>query len=145
MLFFPCQATLLGAAVAPVLGGIVSHYASWRLMQFFLALCGLFLYFLVYFFLPETSHPGSRGMDKAALLLASSRDDLPVTSSRSRSEWAWVWLNPFSSLALLRSPNVLCIVSSPRLDCRSPVGLIGSCVCMNWWYVDTGSYHHAVD
>jgi hypothetical protein len=44
-------------------------------------------------FLSETSHPGSRGVDK--LELGTARK--------------WVILNPFRSLGLLRSPNLLAV------------------------------------
>lgn len=71
---------------------------------------GLFvvaLSFLVFTILlqPETSQPGARGMDKA----------------RARGEKVGlVMLNPFKSLALLRSPNILLVVSVPHELRRSP-------------------------
>ena len=89
-------AVLLGAAVAPCIGGVMSHYYSWRGVQY--ALCGLAIvcWVLTFFFQPETSQPGARGIDKA----------------RAKGEKVgWVWLNPLKSVALLRSPNVLFLVS----------------------------------
>ena len=85
---------LLGPALAPVAGGIAAQYSSWRVMQLALMVAGLVMFTLVFFFLPETSHPGTRGVDKAE-------------GGRVR----WVWLNPFGSAALLRSPNVTLVVS----------------------------------
>lgn len=45
-------------------------------------------------YLPETSHPGTRGLDK-----------LKPTDRK------WVWMNPFASLGILRSPNLALVVS----------------------------------
>ncbi|EKM56177.1 uncharacterized protein PHACADRAFT_95579 [Phanerochaete carnosa HHB-10118-sp] len=85
-------AVLLGAALAPFVGGTTAHYYSWRGMQF--GLCGfaIFCWILTLLVQPETSQPGARGIDKARE--AGKKD-------------GWVWLNPLKSLALLRSPNVL--------------------------------------
>ncbi|KAJ3478566.1 hypothetical protein NLI96_g9670 [Meripilus lineatus] len=85
---------LLGPAIAPVAGGIAAHYYSWRSIQ--IAICMFSGLLLVFFalFLPETSHPGTRGIDK-----------LIDEGSRPR----FVLLNPFSSLRFLRSPNILLV------------------------------------
>lgn len=85
-------AVLLGAALAPLIGGVMAHYYSWRGIQY--GLCGfaVFSWILTMLLQPETSQPGARGIDKARE--AGKRD-------------GWVWLNPLRSLALLRSPNVL--------------------------------------
>ncbi|KZT09415.1 MFS general substrate transporter [Laetiporus sulphureus 93-53] len=93
-LFF--GASLLGAALAPLVGGLATHYTSWRDMQYALFVTGLIAIALMFRYLPETSHPGTRGVDK----LASA-------SECSSKRVGWVWLNPFSSMALLRSPNIL--------------------------------------
>lgn len=66
-------------------------------MQFALAVCGVLAFIAMGLFLPETSHPGTRGIDKVA------RD-----SQGSRP--AFVWVNPLSSLWLMRSPNLLATV-----------------------------------
>lgn len=57
---------------------------------------GLIMLMVTMFFLSETSHPGTRGVDK-----------LVEAEGRSR----WVWLNPFKCLSLLRSPNIMLLVS----------------------------------
>ncbi|THH29030.1 hypothetical protein EUX98_g5165 [Antrodiella citrinella] len=89
-IFFGC--VLLGPALAPVAGGFAAQYYSWRLMQLALAVAGVATLVFVIVFLPETSHPGVRGVDK-------------VEEGKTK----WVWLNPLKSLTLLRSPNVLLV------------------------------------
>ncbi|KAF8804007.1 MFS general substrate transporter [Phlegmacium glaucopus] len=88
-------AILLGPALAPLAGGFAAHYYSWRLLQQFLGLVGLFVFFLIMFFLPETYHPGERGVDKL------DPSQLP--------KWRPVILNPLRPLWLLRSPNLLAV------------------------------------
>lgn len=92
-------ASLFGPSLAPLVGGWGAHYASWRLTQFCLGIAGLFTCLLMFFFLPETSHPGSRGIEK--VWAASDSDKKP---------FKWVWLNPLSSLRLMRSPVLLLMV-----------------------------------
>ncbi|KAI0784106.1 major facilitator superfamily domain-containing protein [Abortiporus biennis] len=84
-------AVFLGPTLAPLAGGIATHYFSWRAMQGFLFIYALLTFVTNLFFLPETSHPGSRGVDKAR----EAGDKSP-----------FVILNPFKCLALLQSPNV---------------------------------------
>ncbi|EGN96468.1 hypothetical protein SERLA73DRAFT_112755 [Serpula lacrymans var. lacrymans S7.3] len=84
-------ACLLGPALAPLAGGTAAEYASWRIMQLILGGWGLIAIVLVFLFLPETTHPGTRGKDK-----------VPETERRR-----FKLVNPFDSLWLLRSPNVL--------------------------------------
>lgn len=71
----------------------MANYFSWRAMQYAMAAAGVIGFLLMYCFLPETSHPGEKGADK-----------------RQESQRGWVWLNPFTSLRLLRSPNLLSLV-----------------------------------
>ncbi|THV06858.1 MFS general substrate transporter [Dendrothele bispora CBS 962.96] len=84
------SACLLGPALAPFVGGLVTQFFSWRIMQFGLGACGLLILLLVATCFPETSIPGSRGIDKR----------------RFR------WINPFKTLLLLRSPNLLAVAIS---------------------------------
>ena len=78
------QALLVGPAVAPLAGGIATEcilevifvtierlltdspnrYASWRLMQAADGCTALLTYFLMYVGMPNTSHPGTRGIGK---------------------------------------------------------------------------------
>ena len=81
-------------------------------MHYSLFVTGLAAFLLILFFLPETSHPGARGVDKAL----EGLDDCHTERRRS----TFVFLNPLSSLALLRSPNLMAMVSVlslPALDC----------------------------
>jgi MFS family permease len=94
------QATLLGPALAPVVGGAMSRYYSWRIMQLALGIGASIVYTIVIFSLPETSHPGSRGVDK----------DPRQTTGTGRK---FVILNPFRCLQLLQSPNIFNIVGCP--------------------------------
>ncbi|KIY69847.1 MFS general substrate transporter [Cylindrobasidium torrendii FP15055 ss-10] len=92
-------ASFFGPALAPLVGGWGAHYASWRLTQFYLGIVSLLTCLLMFFFLPETSHPGSRGIE---LVWASSNSD--------RRPFKWVWLNPLKSLHLMRSPVLMLMV-----------------------------------
>ncbi|KIP04582.1 hypothetical protein PHLGIDRAFT_120572 [Phlebiopsis gigantea 11061_1 CR5-6] len=93
-------AILFGMSLAPTVGGVTAHYYSWRTTQYGLAVAGVLSFLLTLIFQPETSQPGARGVDK-----------LIEKEGKAR----WVWLNPFSSIALLRSPNVTFISLSQGL------------------------------
>ncbi|KAJ6497759.1 MFS general substrate transporter [Mycena sanguinolenta] len=96
---------LFGNTIAPTIGGGApfSKYSSWRNVQFGLAFVGLFVFLAMLALLPETSHPGTLGMDKS--------EECDSTHESPR-KFKWVWLNPFSCLWLLRSPNLLLVVFS---------------------------------
>jgi len=94
------MATLLGPTFAPLAGGLADYYASWRIMQLALAVSGLIALACVVAFLPETSHPGSRGVEKLAC-------DLIGTHRR----WKLGFINPLGALWLLRSPLLMTVVS----------------------------------
>ena len=85
--------------------GLAAHYYSWRFMQQFLGLVGFLVFFIVIFFLPETSHPNKRGVDNLDPGL------LP--------KWRPVILNPLGPLWLLRSPNLLVVVRTSISFCHS--------------------------
>ena len=91
------QASLFGPAIAPLIGGIATHYASWRYAQWALFVMGLFALIPVALWLPETLDPEK---------LQRTREERKGITS----------LNPFSSLALLRAPNILILVRL-RLQC----------------------------
>ncbi|KAJ7674032.1 MFS general substrate transporter [Mycena polygramma] len=99
-------AALLGNALAPVVGGWVSHYASWRYLHLGLFLFGGFLWLLMLFYLPETSHPGATGLEKLTKLEDCDEDSTQDGLGLQPPSFRWVWLNPFASLSLLRSPNL---------------------------------------
>lgn len=95
---------MVGPAVAPLVGGVFTHYASWRAMQVAIALAAVLTALLMYFFLTETAHAGTRGCDKDA----AERVKLGLPPRRG---WGIVWVNPYRSVRLLRSPNMMAVVS----------------------------------
>lgn len=92
-------ATLFGFAVAPFLGGAAAEYWTWRNLHYSLAALGLLELFLIYVSFPETSHPGTLGIDKL-----------------KRRRWIHLtWVNPLSCLWLLRSPNLFAVMLASSL------------------------------
>ncbi|KAG2073408.1 MFS general substrate transporter, partial [Suillus decipiens] len=89
-------ATLFGLAVAPFLGGMAAQYWSWRNLQYSIGSWGLLQTFLIYISFPETSYPGVLSIEKL----------------RHRRRIHITWVNPLSSLWLLRSPNLFAVVSA---------------------------------
>lgn len=79
--------------------GVVAHYWSWRAIHYLLATFACCAFVCIFLFFPETSHPDTRGIDD----YRKSGKPLP--------KWRPVLLNPLSPLLLLRSPNILAIVS----------------------------------
>ncbi|PIL33166.1 MFS general substrate transporter [Ganoderma sinense ZZ0214-1] len=75
-------ASMVGPAIAPLFGGLATHYASWRYAQWFLAVMGVSAFVPVALWLPETLDPDQLNKTKGGV-------------------------NPLASLTLLRSPNVL--------------------------------------
>ncbi|KIJ29148.1 hypothetical protein M422DRAFT_784388 [Sphaerobolus stellatus SS14] len=86
---------LLGPPIAPTLGGFIATYASWRVMQLLLAILALIAYILVATLLHETSHPGTRGVDKAL-----------AKEGRMKRRYRLKLLNPLGPLDLLRGPPI---------------------------------------
>ncbi|KAJ3762731.1 MFS general substrate transporter [Lentinula raphanica] len=96
-------ACLLGPALAPLFGGVISHYASWRITQLFLGAWGLLAFICIATMYPETSIPGSRGIDK-------KRAELVAQNVAQGEKWfRIIWINPLKTLSLLRSPNLLAV------------------------------------
>ncbi|KAI0698008.1 major facilitator superfamily domain-containing protein [Cytidiella melzeri] len=87
-------AILFGMALAPTIAGFSAHLWSWRMTQYQIAGAAALSFVLTTIFQPETSHPGTRGIDRQI-------------NSEGRPKW--VWLNPLANIALLRSPNVLLV------------------------------------
>ncbi|OBZ75053.1 MFS antiporter QDR3 [Grifola frondosa] len=85
-------ASLCGPAIAPLAGGLATHYATWRHAQWALFIAGLCAFVPIYLFLPETLDPERM---------------ITNQSSEGESKRKWVWLNPFAGLAMLRSPNLM--------------------------------------
>ncbi|KAF9528274.1 major facilitator superfamily domain-containing protein [Crepidotus variabilis] len=86
-------ATLLEPTLAPIAGGAVAHYSSWRTMQSAVGVCGFGVLIFMYYAFPETYHPCQRGVDKME----------PGTHPK----WRPVILNPLRPLWMPRSPNLL--------------------------------------
>jgi hypothetical protein len=80
--------------------GWTTEYYSWRVMQALLGFTGLIIFITFYFLFPETSQPGSRGIDK---MKAANGID---------SSSSFIFINPLQSLWLLRSPTMLLTVRS---------------------------------
>ena len=66
------------------------------MMQYAILVYALLSLVATYLFQPETSQPGARGVER-------------IVAPGERV--SWVWLNPLERLTLLRSPNVLLLVS----------------------------------
>ncbi|KAG1782020.1 major facilitator superfamily domain-containing protein [Suillus placidus] len=84
-------ASLLGVALSPIIGGTAAHYWSWRSLHFSLGVWGFIEMILIYLSFPETSHPQSG------------------ETRKRKSVFNFVLINPFDSLWLLRSPNIMAV------------------------------------
>ncbi|KAG2040360.1 major facilitator superfamily domain-containing protein [Suillus americanus] len=91
--------TFFGHAIAPFLGGAATQYWSWRNLHYSIGAWGLLDMLLIYLSFPETSHPGTLGIDKV-----------------TRRRWIHITrVNPLSSLWLLRSPNLFAVMFASAL------------------------------
>ncbi|KAG2756972.1 MFS general substrate transporter [Suillus brevipes Sb2] len=84
-------ASLLGVALSPIIGGAAAYYWSWRSLQWSIGLWGFLEMVFIYLFLPETSHSHSGSIRQLT------------------TPFNFVWINPFSSIWLLRSPNIMAV------------------------------------
>lgn len=83
--------SLLGPSLSPIAGGLAARYASWRVLQLALGICSSALFVAMLLFLPETSWPRARGIDK-----------------EDAHDGRFNWLrNPFTHISICRSPNVV--------------------------------------
>lgn len=101
------SAALLGTALAPSIGGFITAYGSWRIMQLTISAMGCFVFAAVLLYFPETSHPGTKGIDKH------------VHGPRRL-----VFVNPLRPLRLLRSPNLLAVSLSGFLVLLTDIVLL---------------------
>ncbi|KAF5372115.1 hypothetical protein D9758_005012 [Tetrapyrgos nigripes] len=101
------SATLLGPALAPFVGGLVTQFFSWRIMQlglgffgflFFLLIVALTVFMQLFRFIICTMLP--IGIEKR-------RQELQAQGKPESELKGFVWINPFKQLLLLRSPNLL--------------------------------------
>jgi hypothetical protein len=72
-----------------------------------LGLLGLTVFTTFYFFFPETMQPGATGIDKRK------------AANGTDSSTPFIFINPFKSLWLLRSPSMLLIVRFTPKDIDS--------------------------
>ena len=81
-------------------------------MQGSLGVVGFIAYCIMFLFFPETSQPGSRGIDKVR---ASQGPDA------KNKKIGFIFINPLRLMLLLRSPNLLLIVSARSIVCLNLV------------------------
>ncbi|KAL4075244.1 major facilitator superfamily domain-containing protein [Scleroderma yunnanense] len=93
-------ASLFGLAIAPLTGGIAAEYWTWRGFQMALGVWGLVQMSLMHLLLPETTHPNTRGIEQC---------------KEKGSIKRLVSVNPFGSLELLKSPNLLMVMMANTL------------------------------
>ncbi|KAF8583162.1 MFS general substrate transporter [Ramaria rubella] len=96
---------VLAPAISPLVGGLMATYSSWRVMQIILFAMGFVAFLSIVLFFPETSHPGSRGMDKRLAL----EEATGLGCNAKARGWGLVFLNPFTQLAILRGPTILLV------------------------------------
>lgn len=94
---------VLGYSWVPRFSGLLLlrslEYWSWRDLHYSLAAWGLLELLLIYLSFPETSHPGTLGIDKI-----------------TRRKWIRIsYVNPLDSLWLLRSPNLFAVMLASSL------------------------------
>ncbi|KAI9453731.1 major facilitator superfamily domain-containing protein [Russula earlei] len=104
-------ASLLGPSLSPIVGGLAASHASWRVLQLILGMCGAALFVAKLLFLPETSWPRARGIDK--LREAGDAGDV---------RWSYLQ-NPFKHVSILQSPNVLLLIFIPYMTFYAMMGL----------------------
>jgi len=101
------QIGLFGSILTPYPAGWITHSYSWRVVHVVLGILGLIVFTTIYFFFPETIQPGATGIDK---MKAANGND---------SSTPFIFINPFESLWLLRSPSMLLtgiIISASQLS-----------------------------
>ncbi|PPQ80690.1 hypothetical protein CVT25_001822 [Psilocybe cyanescens] len=91
---------LIGPSLAPIAGGWVTFYYSWRTMQASLGAVAFISFVFMFTFFPETSQPGTRGIDKLRTQNGPDSQNKKI---------GFVFINPFRLMLLLRSPNLLAI------------------------------------
>jgi hypothetical protein len=75
--------------------GWITHSYSWRAVHVILSLLGLIVFTTIYLFFPETIQPGATVIDKMK------------AANGIESSTPFIFINPFKSFWLLRSPSML--------------------------------------
>ncbi|KAF8499338.1 MFS general substrate transporter [Hysterangium stoloniferum] len=101
-------ATQFGHLIAPVLGGSLATYSSWRVVPLGTAIIALINFVIVVLFLPETSHPGMRGIEKIRMA-ENLRQDPSVQGDRTG--WRFILLNPLRIFLLLKNYILVTVVN----------------------------------
>lgn len=81
-----------------VILGITAYYFSWRAIHYGLAAFTFGAFFCILSSFPETSHPGTMGIE------------MYRSSGKVHPKWRPVILNPFGTFTYLRSPNIVAVV-----------------------------------
>ena len=116
--------TRLGASMLLKNGclGWITHSYSWRAVHVVLGLLGLIVFTTIYFLFPETIQPGATGIEK---MKAANGID---------SSTPFIFINPFKSLWLLRSPSMLLTVrfytlrQTPKKSLITSKGNYNNCI-----------------
>ena len=82
-------------------------------MQGLLGVLGILIFCMIYCWFPETSQPGSRGIDKKKRVVESGGD--AGGENTKKGHHSFFFINPLRPLLLLKSPNLLLIVSEWHL------------------------------
>ncbi|KAG2219825.1 hypothetical protein INT45_006268 [Circinella minor] len=90
-------------AVAPLVGGVLTQYFGWRSIFWFFVIAYSLLWIAIVILLPETSNSEQRSDNKAITSYDNEKNKLETTKKKRRM------INPFSSLKLLRFPNMLMV------------------------------------
>ncbi|KAF5347133.1 hypothetical protein D9756_010964 [Leucocoprinus leucothites] len=98
---------VLGTTLAPPVGGAVSHFWGWRATQWCMGALALAVFVIFFTAFPETSHPGTRGIDS-------------ISGGRKFSFRA---VNPLRPLRLLRTPNVIFVSAAGFLLVLTDYGI----------------------
>ncbi|KAI9492927.1 major facilitator superfamily domain-containing protein, partial [Zychaea mexicana] len=92
------------AAIAPLLGGAMAQYFGWRSIFWLFVISHGLLGLIILFFLPETNHYAlQKQIDQEQI---DDAVDAEISTSSKKKSWEKM-INPFSSLKLLRFPNML--------------------------------------
>lgn len=110
---------LLGPLVAPIIGGALAQAFDWKATMWFLAIYGLIVLVLLFFFLPETlarkrdEYSGAQAVDNMqqdTLRRMTTTESAKVHTKRFAAVVKRFLIDPLSVLLFLRFPPVLITV-----------------------------------
>ncbi|CAI2163430.1 3494_t:CDS:2 [Funneliformis geosporum] len=91
---------IIGPLMGPVIGGYVTEYFGWRWIFWLMAIMGIIVLILIFFFVPET-YPKRK--PNTTITTTSVSSSSPNSSNRK-------FINPFAPLSLFRYPNLSIII-----------------------------------